>query len=341
MIARHPWRLLGILVLLGLVAGVAVVAVLGRRELEPVQNNHRQQVVITVARGESLQRLVEDLGSHHVVRSQFFFGLYADFRGLGFKLRPGKFILDRGMGPSELVAVLEGPPSQLPIEVRVQDGLSALQESALLAGDGLFTASSYLGQVGSGKFPGTSPPAGAPAGAGWEGMAFGDTYQVSPRISAHQFLLLQLQDFERRVGPALAAGASRVGLTPYQALTLASIVSAEATTSRDRALVAGVFLNRLRLGMPLQSDVTILFAMARAGQSGAKFTTQFPSSYNTYLHQGLPPGPIDSPGVGAVDAVLNPTQSDYLYFVSLPNGKMLFAVTAAQHQQQVQQAGLG
>ncbi len=341
MIARHPWRLLGILVLLALVAGLAVVAVLGRRELEPLQNNHRQQVVITVSRGESLQRLVEDLGTHRVVRSQFFFGIYADFRGLGFKLHPGKFILDRGMGPSELVAVLEGPPSQLPIQVRVQDGLSALQESALLASDGLFTASSYLGQVSSGKFPGISPPAGAPAGVGWEGMAFGDTYQVSPRISAHQFLLLQLQDFERRVAPALAAGATRVGLTPYQALTLASIVSAEATTSRDRALVAGVFLNRLRLGMPLQSDVTILYAMARSGQSGAKFTTQFPSPYNTYLHQGLPPGPIDSPGVGPVEAVLNPTQSDYLYFVSLPNGKMLFAVTAAQHQQQVQEAGLG
>ena len=109
-----------------------------------------------MSRGESLQRLVEDLGSHHVVRSQFFFGLYADLRGLGFKLHPGKFILDRGMGPSELVAVLEGPPSQLPIEVRVQDGLSALQESALLASDGLFSAAGYLGQVSSGTFSGIS-----------------------------------------------------------------------------------------------------------------------------------------------------------------------------------------
>ena len=341
MIARQRWRVVGIVLLLALVAGLAVVALVGRRELQPVQSNHRQQVVITVSRGESLQRLVEDLGSHHVVRSQFFFGLYADFRGLGFKLHPGKFILDRGMGPSELVAVLEGPSSQLPIEVRVQDGLSALQESALLASDGLFSAADYLGQVNSGKFPGISPPAGAPAGSGWEGMAFGDTYEVSPRVTPHQFLLLQLQDFQRRVAPMLASGASRLGLTPYQALTLASIVSAEATTSRDRALVAGVFLNRLRLGMPLQSDVTILYAMARTGQSGAKFTTQYPSPYNTYLHQGLPPGPIDSPGVGAVDAVLNPIASDYLYFVSLPNGKMLFAVTAAQHQQQVQEAGLG
>ena len=341
MIARHPWRLLAALVVLAVLAGAVALALVGRRELEPVQTNHDQQIVITVSRGESLQRLVQDLGRHRVVRSQFFFGLYADVRGLGFKLHPGKFILDRGMGPSELVAVLEGPPARLPIEVRVQDGLSALKEAALLAGDGLFSASSYLDQVRGGKFPGISMPAGAPAGASWEGMAFGDTFQVNPRISAHQFLLLQLQDFERRLAPRLAAGARRVGLTPYQALTLASIVSAEATTSKDRALVAGVFLNRLRLGMPLQSDVTILYAMARAGQAGAKFTTQFPSPYNTYLHQGLPPGPIESPGVGAVAAVLNPTPSDYLYFVSLPNGQMLFAVTAAQHQQQVQAAGLG
>jgi UPF0755 protein len=105
--------------------------------------------------------------------------------------------------------------------------------------------------------------------------------------------------------------------------------------------VAGVFFNRLKLGMPLQSDVTILYAMAVSGQSGATFSTTFPSPYNTYLHPGLPPGPINSPGLGAVEAVLHPTATNYLYFVALPDGKVLFSVTAAQHQQQVQAAGLG
>ncbi|MGA9776497.1 MAG: endolytic transglycosylase MltG [Candidatus Dormiibacterota bacterium] len=341
MIRRHPWRWVAVLVLVALVAGGAVLAVVGRRELEPVQANHQQQVVITVSRGESLQRLVDDLGAKGLVRSRFFFGMYADVRGLGFKLHSGKFILDRGMGPSELVAVLEGPSSQLPITVQVQDGLWAGQEAAVLQRDGLFSAASYAAQVRSGSFSGISLPSGAPAGASWEGMAFGDTYQVSPKVTAHQFLRLQLSDFEKEVAPELASGAAQVGLTPYQVLVLASIVGAEATTAHDRALVAGVFFNRLRLGMPLQSDVTILYALAAAGQSASKFTTQFASPYNTYLHQGLPPGPINSPGVGPVDAVLHPATTNYLYFVSLPSGKMLFAVTAAQHQQQVQAAGLG
>lgn len=341
MIRRHPWRTAIVTLLVALLAGAAVLAMIGRGELAPVQASHRQQVVITVTKGESLQRLVTDLGEKRVVRSQFFFGLYADLRGLGFKLHPGKFILDRGMGPSELVAVLEGRSTQLPITVRVQDGLWAGQEASALQSDGLFSAASYTAQVRSGGFPGIPLPAGAPKGASWEGMAFGDTYQVSPEISAHQFLKLQLQDFQRKVAPLLSAGAAAVGLTPYQALVLASVVGAEATTSTDRALVAGVFFNRLRLGMPLQSDVTILYAMAVSGHAGAKFSTQFASPYNTYLHQGLPPGPINSPGRAAVEAVLHPKSSNYLYFVSLPDGKLLFAVTAAQHQQQVQQAGLG
>lgn len=341
MIRRHPFRALAGLLVVVLVAAAVSLALVARGDLEPVQQNHRQQVVVTVGRGEALGSLVTTLGRDRLIRSQFFFNLYATVKGLGAKLHAGKFVLDRGMGPSEVLAVLEGPPSLVPFKVSVPDGQWAGQEAKALQADGLFPASSYLAQVKSGVFPGIALPTGAPAGASWEGMAFGDTFQVDPRVTAHGFLQLQLQDFQRRVSPLLAAGAAKVGLTPYQALTLASIVGAEASTSRDRALVAGVFFNRLRIGMPLQSDVTVLYAMAAAGQPGAKFSTTFPSLYNTYLHQGLPPGPINSPGLGAVEAVLHPTSTNYMYFVSLPNGKMLFAVTAAQHQQQVQAAGLG
>ncbi len=341
MIRRHPWRTTFLLLLAVLLGAGGVIGVMARRDLEPVQNTHRQQVVVSIGLGEPLSSVVSTLGQDRLVRSRLFFQLYAEFKGLGSNLHPGKYILDRGMGPSELVAVLEGPPAVLPVNITVPDGLRAQQEAALLQSDGLFSAASYMTQIRSGQFSGISQLAGAPTSASWEGMAFGDTYQVNPSISAKQFLQLQLQDFERRLAPTITAGDGKVGLTPYQVVVLASIVEAEANTQKDRNLVAGVFFNRLRQGMPLQSDVTILYAMAAAGQSGAPFSTAFPSPYNTYAHTGLPPGPIDSPGSSAISAVLSPTASNYLYFVSLPNGKMLFAVTAAQHQQQVQQAGLG
>ena len=338
---RHPWRTALVAVLVVLVVGGAAAALLARRALEPVQRDPTQQVVVTVTRGESLAQLVNTLGRDHLVRSELVFSIYARMKGLAGRLHPGKFVLDRGMGAAELVAVLEGPPSVLPVKVTVPDGLSARQEALRLQADGLFSSASYMQQIDSGRFPGISQLPGAPAGASWEGMAYGDTFLVDPHITAHAFLKLQLEDFNRRERAAILAGSARVGLTPYQVLVLASVVEAEAVTRKDRGLVAGVFFNRLHQGIPLQSDVTVLYAMARAGDSREPFSTSFPSPYNTYLHAGLPPGPIDSPGASAIAAVLHPTATAYMYFVSMPDGRMLFAVTAAQHQQQVQQAGLG
>ncbi|MGH7641304.1 MAG: endolytic transglycosylase MltG, partial [Candidatus Dormibacteria bacterium] len=102
-----------------------------------------------------------------------------------------------------------------------------------------------------------------------------------------------------------------------------------------------VFFNRLHQGMDLESDVTVLYAQSLAGDDSTQVNTSFASLYNTYLHPGLPPGPIDSPGVAAVEAVLHPTSSDYLYFLALPNGKVEYSVTLAQHNAQIAAAGLG
>jgi UPF0755 protein len=93
--------------------------------------------------------------------------------------------------------------------------------------------------------------------------------------------------------------------------------------------------------MMLQSDVTVLYAQSLAGDNSTVVNTSFASPYNTYLHAGLPPGPIDSPGLTAINAVLHPTASDYLYFLALPNGKVLYSVTLAEHNQQIQENGLG
>jgi UPF0755 protein len=337
----HPIRTLALFLVAVLVALLVAVGVIARNDLAPVQSSQREQVVVSIKPNESLSRLVATLRDDRIIRSSLVFGLYAQTKGLENRIHPGKFVLDRGMGPSEVVSVLEAKPAQLPIKVTIPDGLQASGEAALLAEYGIFPASSYLEQVQNGTFAGIRTLPGDSSAVGWEGLAFGDTFVVRPTISAHQFLQLQLEDFDRKELAAIVAGAPAVGLTPYQVLVLASIVEAEATTAKDRGLVAGVFFNRLKQGMPLQSDVTVLYAMSIATPSSAKFSTAFPSPYNTYLHTGLPPGPIDSPGSIAINAVLHPTATKYIYFVSLHNGTMLFATTSAQHQRQVQEAGLG
>jgi UPF0755 protein len=337
----HPIRTLALFLVAVLVALLVAVGVVARNDLAPVESSQREQVVVAVKPGESFSELIAALRDDRIIRSSLVFGLYARTKGLDSRIQPGTFVLDRGMGPSEVIAVLEAKPAQLPIKVTVPDGLQASQEAALLAHYGIFTASAYLKQVQSGTFAGIRTVPGDSSALGWEGLAYGDTFVVRPTISAHQFLQLQLEDFDRKELATIVTGAAAVGLTPYQVVILASIVESEASTAKDRDLVAGVFFNRLKQGMPLQSDVTVLYAMSIAGPTNAKFSTAFPSPYNTYLHAGLPPGPIDSPGAIAINAVLHPTSTKFIYFVSLHNGTMLFATTAAQHQRQVQEAGLG
>ncbi|MGH7610094.1 MAG: endolytic transglycosylase MltG [Candidatus Dormibacteria bacterium] len=339
---RHPVVSALVLLLLLLAGGVAALVLTARNELQPVQKDHRQRVLVTVARGESLDQLANGLQQQELVRSAFFFKYFAEVKGLQDHLRAGRFRADRGMGPSELVAVFEGPPLSRAFDVTVPDGLRAQQEAQLLQSEGLFPASRYLAVLNSGRsFPGVTALPGTPTGASWEGFAFGDTYLVDPKVTPAQLLQRQLQDFDaRELGP-ITAGAAAVGLSPYQVVVLASIVSAEASTVKDRGLVAGVFFNRLQAGMPLQSDVTVLYAQAIAGQGGAPFSSTYPSPYNTYLHSGLPPGPIDSPGGSAIQAVLHPTSNPYFYFLALANGKVVYSVTLAQHQQQLQEAGQG
>ncbi|HUY56480.1 MAG TPA: endolytic transglycosylase MltG [Candidatus Micrarchaeaceae archaeon] len=339
---RHPILASCLVLLVLLIAAGAALAVLVRQELSPAGSHRSHKVLFAVIKDESLTQVADSLQARHLVRNGFLFKLFAETKQLQLELKPGKFELDPGMSLTEIVDVLKGPPLSQAFNVTVPDGLRLAQEAQLLQSDGLFSAASYLKVANSAtSFPGITPLAGTPAGAGWEGLAFGDTYQVLPAVTPYQLLERQLQDFQTRLGQQINQGAAAVGLTPYQVVVLASIVSGEAATVTDRGLVAGVFFNRLRLGMMLQSDVTVLYAQSLAGNNGSAVNTQFASPYNTYRHVGLPPGPIDSPGASAIEAVLHPTASDYLYFLALPSGKVEYSVTLAQHNAQIQQAGLG
>lgn len=340
---RHP-VISCLLVLVVLVVGAgAALAVVTRNELSPAQSTQSHKVLFTVSKNESLSQVSAHLQARKLVRSGFFFKLFAETKGLQRGLKPGKFALDPGMAVQEIVDVLKGPPLSQAINVTIPDGLRVAQEAQLLQSEGLFSAASYLKVVNAPTaVPGITPLTGTPQGAGWEGLAFGDTYQVLPQVTPDQLLQRQLQDFETRVGQSVASGAASVGLTPYQVVVLASIVSAEGATVADRGLIAGVFFNRLHIGMPLESDVTVLYAQSLTGNNSTNVNTEFASPYNTYLNPGLPPGPIDSPGITAINAVLHPTANNkYFYFLALPNGKVEYSVTLAEHNAQIQEAGLG
>ncbi|WP_189300842.1 endolytic transglycosylase MltG [Streptomyces cinerochromogenes] len=170
------------------------------------------------------------------------------------------------------------------------------------------------------------------AGGNPEGYLFPATYPVRKGATPQSLLQLMVDTADRKFnGAPVAAGAQRNAMNVYQAVTIASIVQAEASTKADMGKVARVIHNRLNSGMPLQMDSTLHYALNRTTVDTSQNDTQTESPYNSYQRMGLPPTPIDSPGEDAMRAALNPTPGDWLYFVTVAPGDTRFTASYNEH----------
>jgi len=176
--------------------------------------------------------------------------------------------------------------------------------------------------------------AGVP-GPQLEGYLFPDTYRLATVMSPSEILGIMVRRFHERFDAERYRRAAARGLTVNEIVTLASIVEKESALAAERPVVAGVFFNRLRLGMPLQSDPTVIYGIPDFNGDLTRADLTRPSAYNTYLNPGLPPGPIANPGLAALDAALAPSDTPYLYFVSKNDGSHVFAATLADHNRNV------
>ena len=175
--------------------------------------------------------------------------------------------------------------------------------------------------------------AGKPAGTSLEGYIYGETYQFAPGATVEEILTHTFDIYYQQLQQHnIVERAKKRGLTLYQAITLASIIEREVHSATDQKQVAQVFYKRLADNMTLGSDVTFIYA---AEQQNKTPTVDFASPYNTRLHTGLPPGPIATPGITALEAVADPAKGDYVYFIAGDDGKTYFAYTAAEHQENI------
>ena len=170
-----------------------------------------------------------------------------------------------------------------------------------------------------------------------EGYLFPDTYVIHSDVSAEGIMKMMAEDFDTRLTPALRQQAAAKGLSIHDLITLASLVEKEARYDEDRPIIAQVFFKRLQMGMPLQSDTTLQYLMAGPKEDVSIEDTKIDSPYNTYQHEGLPPGPIASPGMKSILAVLNPANTDYLYFVADRQGHNHYSQTYDEHLAVVEQ----
>lgn len=241
-------------------------------------------------------------------------------------LQAGEYEAPRGASTLDVVALLEsGRVKQHPVlhpEGATMAELGRALEAERLARAAdivrLATAPAFLQRLG---IDGTSV----------EGYLFPDTYQFVRGLAPEEMLARMVQRLRAKLTPELTARARARGLNLHALLTLASIVEREAVAPEERRLIAAVFWNRLRLDMPLQADPTVQYALGkeRAKLTRADLNTDHP--YNTYRRPGLPPGPIASPGLPAIEAVLDPAPVKYLYFVAIDERRHHFSTTVEEH----------
>lgn len=320
-----------VLVLLLLVTGAAIWYVTWR----PPESGPPTQVMIPP--GTSFRTMTDTLVARDIVRHRTWFTALARIRGLDRSVQAGAYEFRQGASAWQILNTLRSGRTAA-VRFTVPEGLSMFELAAL--------ARLRLGIPAESTLAAARDTALARefdiAGPSLEGFLYPETYQVPVGSTARELVTIMLREFQRQWDPAWDQRIQALGLSRRDLISLASIVEGEARMDSERKVIAGVYYNRLRIGMPLQADPTVQYAIEmKTGHPKTRLYEKdylTPSPWNTYLHPGLPPGPVNSPGRASIEATLHPAQVPFLYFVAGPDGSHLFSRTYAEHLRAVNRA---
>ena len=326
-------KLLGLVVLL-LIAGAAVVAFMYSRVNQPYRGYGAAEQFVDIPQGTGSLGIGERLVSSGVVRDMPTFRVALWMSRQGRHLKAGEYRFDRAMTPFEIIDKLARGDVYV-LNVTFPEGQTIAEMAKLFESHGLGTAAAFV-QAAKDVAPIRQLD---PAAKDLEGYLFPETYALPRRTDAVKLVQMMAARFDKVFTAELRQAAASRGMTVRQAVTLASIVEKETAKADERPLVAAVYTTRLRIGMPLQCDPTVIYGLIKAGRYDGnlhKDDLSSDSPYNTYRHPGLPPGPIASPGRASLEAAVHPADADYLYFVSRNDGSHEFARTLEEHNRNVQ-----
>ncbi|MFO0862313.1 MAG: endolytic transglycosylase MltG [Candidatus Saccharibacteria bacterium] len=285
--------------------------------------------IFEVKKGESISEIANELAQQSLIDNPNAFVLYAKLGPAHGRLIPGPYLIR----PSSSIASIVGDMSSGRIaqnKITFPEGITMADMATRFANAGYGSKEEYLSAAKSLATDYSFIPASAKDNP--EGYLFPSTYTFIPNRGATELVKKQYEAFNSEMVPLLQSK-QVANLTPNQVLTLASIVEKEALTEKDRKLVAGVFLNRLAKGMKFESDVTVNYATGKKITSPADLSVNSP--YNTYRIVGLPPTPINNPSTDSVEAVLNYTPNDYIFFIAGNDGVVYYAKTLSEHNQNI------
>lgn len=301
------------------------------------------QVRFTIEKGWGVQQIAQKLQSEGIITSKTFFVIASKLDGSGSSLKAGDYIIPASVSPKDLVKLFASGEAADEITVRIKEEETVAQiandieDQTDISAEDFLTAASV--KDSRELFPNATFPvlADKPSTRGLEGYIYPDTYMVFSYAKAPDIIFKALTNLENKLTQEDREAIASQGKTIFEILTLASIVEREEPNQDERATVAGVFWNRLAIGMPLQSDATINYILdsldaERNAQPRAE-QLKIESPYNTYLNAGLPPGPISNPTIDSIQATIHYTDSDYFYFLHPQDGThtTIYSKTLDEH----------
>ncbi|MES1227672.1 MAG: endolytic transglycosylase MltG, partial [Armatimonadota bacterium] len=307
---------------------VALVGGFGLGTAYMLRPSDQGETRITITKGSTVNRTLRDLASKGVVHSAELAILMAKINKVT-KIKEGVYVI---RPHATLSQVFDDLDNVVQVPVRCPEGFWIARTAASLEKQGFCKAKDYLQATYTLK---AALPTGAnpdPRESGFEGMLLPDTYMLPPKATATDLVSKQLEAFAAKAEPIIGSADTN------HILTVASLIELEASDPEERRIIAGIIENRLKKNMRLEIDATVLYAMQEWKVLPSGFVHSVDSAYNTYNHAGLPPGPIGSPSLESIKAAVNPTASDYLFYVSKGHDHHYFAKTYAEHQANINRA---
>ena len=297
--------------------------------LTPKKEMGKDQLFI-VREGSTLKEVAASLERDGLVNARFPMIIWGKLHGYDRKIKAGEYRLNANMSPMEILERLRNG-NILTYSVTIPEGFTVKQIADLLQEKGLCDKEAFLSSIHDapvgkdGDIPVTD----------LEGYLYPDTYKLARGISPISIVHVMVERFNEKTAP-LREKVKGSGMTMNEIVTLASIVEKETGSAEERPVIASVFLNRLKKGMRLESDPTVIYGIENFNGNLTREDLNRPGPYNTYTERGLPAGPIANPGIDSIRAVLYPSETDFLFFVSKNDGTHHFSKTLREHNRAVQ-----
>lgn len=303
-------------------------------------SGHGSNIAVEIKPGTATSEIAAELEQKGIVNSALGFRLMAQLSGRDRDFHEGLYYFRSGMRPSAVISRIAAGPEDSVVRVTVPEGYTVDDIGRLLEAKGLVTKDDFTAAAKDFAPYDYMKEALEHKDIKYaaEGFLFPDTYDFDRSYSAEDIMGIMADNFDRKLTAEMRSQAQARGLSIFQLVTMASLVEKEAKFAEDRPIIADVFYKRLKEDMPLQSDATIQYALDEHREEFSIEDTKIDSPYNTYQHQGLTPGPIGNPGLASIEAALNPSHTDYMYFVADKEGHNHYSVTYDEHQQAIDEA---